>query len=51
MTNTYNDNVSDMTKIVEELRCIRCVLERLLVHMDRAGFVDYQMEKFSKHKE
>lgn len=34
-------------KTFEEMRCLRSVLERLLRVMDRAEFVDYQMEKFS----
>jgi len=48
MVNTYSDNDLMEIKIHEELRCIRAVLERILTVMDRAGFVDYQMEKFGK---
>lgn len=48
MTNTYNDDDEMEDKIYEELRCIRCVLERLLNVLDSSAFVDYQMEKFGK---
>lgn len=57
MTNTYQednfDHVDENTiwMIKEELRCIRCVLERLLRHYAPEEFVDYQMEKFGKAKE
>lgn len=37
-------------KIYEELRCIRCVLERLLNVMDSGAFTDYGMEKFNSWK-
>ena len=47
MTNTYSDDEDFQTKLLEEIRCLRCVNERLLRVMDRAEFVDYQMEKFS----
>lgn len=47
MTNTYNDTDNLEIKHFEELRCIRCVLERLLRVMDEGLFVDYQLEKFS----
>lgn len=47
MTNTYEEDASNEKKIAEELRCIRCVLERLLRHFSAEDlFVDYQMEKF-----
>jgi len=46
MTNTYPQNAPPDVKVAEELRCIRCVLERILRSMDRGMFVDYQMEKF-----
>ena len=36
-------------KRFEELRCLRCVLERILRVMDEGLFVDYQMEKFGKN--
>ena len=49
MTNTYPENADMKTKIHEEMRCIRCVLERLLRVMDEGLFVDYQMEKFGKN--
>ena len=48
MTNTYNEDDSVEIKTLEELRCIRCVLERLLNHFNSSAFVDYQMEKFGK---
>lgn len=35
-------------KTYEEMRCLRCVLERVLRVMDEGLFVDYQMEKFGK---
>ena len=50
MTNTYSDNVPMDEQIKEELRCIRCCLERLLRVMHSAEFVDYQFEKFGKVK-
>ena len=46
MTNTYPKNADLETKTYEELRCIRCVLERILRVMDEGLFLDYQMEKF-----
>ena len=46
MTNTYEDNDSPDYKMAEELRCIRCVLERMLHAKYPQEFVDYQMEKF-----
>jgi len=48
MTNTYKDNAPIEEKTKEELRLIRCVLERLLRCMNESNFVDYQMEKFGK---
>ncbi len=48
MTNTYKDDVHFGYKTAEELRLIRCLLERLLRKMDEGLFVDYQMEKFGK---
>jgi|TARA_R100000501_G_C2619886_1_gene113174 hypothetical protein len=48
MTNTYKDNATMEEKKLEELRCLRCVLERILRVMDEGLFVDYQMEKFGK---
>ena len=48
MTNTYSDGATIEEKTYQELRCIRCVLERLLNHLDSSAFVDYQMEKFGK---
>lgn len=47
MTNTYPDNAPTEDKVVEELRLIRCILERWLqVKVSRQEFVDYQHEKF-----
>ena len=48
MTNTYPNNAPYDTKLLEEVRCTRCVLERILRVMDEGLFVDYQMEKFGK---
>ena len=48
MTNTYKRRASIETKMYEEIRCLRCVLERILRVMDEGLFVDYQMEKFGK---
>lgn len=48
MTNTYPDDASYHEKMLEEIRCTRCVLERILRVMDEGLFVDYQMEKFGK---
>ena len=47
MTNTYDDSASNEIKMLEEIRCLRCVNERILRTMDEGLFVDYQMEKFS----
>ena len=48
MTNTYKPDDCEEKKCLEELRCIRCCLERILRVMDEGLFVDYQMEKFGK---
>ena len=48
MTNTYEEDAPMEDKLYEEMRCLRCVLERLLRVMDEGLFVDYQMEKFGK---
>lgn len=48
MTNTYPDDAPRKHKMNEELRCLRCVLERILRVMDEGLFVDYEMEKFGK---
>ena len=48
MTNTYPDDAPMETKMYEETRCLRCVLERILREMNEGTFVDYQMEKFGK---
>ena len=45
---TYEDTDPMEEKMLEEMRCIRSVLERLLRVMDEGLFVDYQMEKFGK---
>jgi len=49
MTNTYTQNTPIEEKSLQELRCIRCALERILRVMDEGLFVDYQMEKFGKN--
>lgn len=49
MINTYKDNAPMETKMYEELRCTRSVLERILRVMDEGLFVDYQMEKYGKN--
>lgn len=48
MANTYPEETPIEIKFLEELRCIRSVLERLLRVQDEGLFVDYQMEKFGK---
>ena len=48
MTTTYEVNESYESKMAEELRCIRALLERFLRHFAPEEFVDYQMEKFGK---
>jgi hypothetical protein len=48
MTNTYPDDAPMDVKMYEEIRCLRCVLERILRVMDEGLFVDYEMEKFGK---
>lgn len=50
MTNTYPPDASFDEKLLEEIRCARCVLERILRVMDEGLFVDYQMEKFGGPK-
>lgn len=47
MTNTYPPDAPLLVKLLEEVRCLRCVNERILRAMDEGLFVDYQMEKFS----
>lgn len=49
MTNTYPNNADNMTKISEELRLIRCILERKLNSENPQLFVDYEMEKFGRN--
>ena len=46
LVNTYSDDVIVSAQIKEELRLIRCLLERLLSAKYPSYFVDYQMEKF-----
>ena len=48
MTNPYEEQASEEEKMYQEIRCLRCVLERILRVMDESLFVDYQMEKFGK---
>ncbi len=48
MVNTYPDDAPMQTKLYEEIRCTRSVLERILRVMDEGLFVDYQMEKYGK---
>ena len=48
MVNTYSNNSQMETKLYEEMRCTRCVLERILRVMDESLFVYYQMEKITK---
>lgn len=49
MTNTYSDDAPTDVKIAEELRLIRCCMERMLRYVSKESlFVDYQMEKFGK---
>ena len=35
-------------KELQEIKCLRAVLERILRVMDEGLFVDYQMEKFGR---
>lgn len=42
MTNTYKNNDSIEVKQLEESRCTRCVLERLLRVMDEGLFVEME---------
>lgn len=46
VTNTYHPDAPIEEKTLEEMRLIRCLLERILRVMDEGLFVDYQMEKF-----
>lgn len=46
--NTYSDDDPMEKKVYEEIRCTRCVLERILRALDEGLFCDYQMEKFGK---
>ena len=34
---------------LQEIKCLRAVLERILRVMDEGLFIDYQMEKFGKN--
>jgi len=47
MTNTYQKNDTVNEKTLEELRLIRCLLERFLMVKHPPEFKDYQLEKFS----
>lgn len=49
MTNTYPDDAPYDKKLLEEVRCLRCVMERVLRALDEGLFVDYQLEKFGKN--
>ncbi len=49
MTNTYPKDINPMVKIAEELRLIRCILERRLNAEYPNIFLDYQMEKFGEN--
>lgn len=49
LVNTYPEDAPMETKMYEELRCTRSVLERILRVMDEGLFVDYQMEKYGKN--
>lgn len=51
MTNTYPDNAPYATKLLEEIRCLRCANERILRALEEAQFPGYQMEKFSGSSE
>jgi hypothetical protein len=51
MTNTYPDDAPYATKLLEEIRCLRCVNERILRALEEAQFPGYQMEKFSGSSE
>jgi len=46
MTNTYAWDETEAVKIAEELRLMRCLLERYLREKMPQMFVDYQHEKF-----
>ena len=48
MTNTYEKDAPMEEKLYEEMRSLRCVLERILRELNEGTFVDYQMEKFGK---
>lgn len=47
MTNTYQEDAPYATKLLEEIRCLRCANERILRALEEAQFPGYQMEKFS----
>lgn len=46
MTDTYAEDEKPSIKIAEELRLIRCLMERMLRLENEALFVDYEHEKF-----
>ena len=50
MTDTYPKDAPIEVKIHEELRIMRCAMERLMRILDEGMFVDYQLEKFSGKK-
>jgi len=48
MTNTWCHHIDSEKAALEELRLIRCCLERMLRHVSKESlFVDYQNEKAS----
>lgn len=46
MTDTYSKDAPYQEKISEELRLIRCLLERFMRAHPDFDFPDYQLEKF-----
>lgn len=50
MTNTYKKDAPIIEKLQEEIRCIRCALERILNYFSSGLFLDYEFEKFGKVK-
>ena len=50
MTDTYDEDTPFELKVFEEMRCTRCVLERILNHLNSQLFLDYQLEKFNKSR-
>jgi len=50
MTNTYDEDTAFEIKQFEEMRCIRCALERILNHLNSQLFLEYQLEKFNSER-